>query len=127
MSKVLPERIDIARLADSQAMLDGTVPVVRFTRLVGHLASTAGAVHVTLGFSREDGREVVRGRIQGQLTLVCQRCLGGVDLPVVAEVDLVRVANEIEAGSVIGTHDPVVAPNRELVLAEIEFDEEESP
>lgn len=123
MSKVLPERIDIARLADSSATLEGSVPVARFVRLADQLASHEGSVEATFGFGREDGREVVSGRIEGRLTLVCQRCLGGVEVPVAVQVDLVRVASAIEAAAVEGNHDPFVAPNREVALAELVEDE----
>lgn len=123
MSKVLPERVDIARLADSSATLEGSVPVARFVRLADQLASREGAVEATFGFAREDGREVVSGRIEGRLMLVCQRCLGGVDVPVVVRVDLVRVASEADAATVEGSHDPFVAPTREVVLAELVEDE----
>lgn len=123
MSKVLPERIDIARLADSAATLEGSVPVARFARLADQLASREGSVDATLGFGREDGREVVSGRIEGRLTLVCQRCLGGVEVPVAARVDLVRVASEAAAAEVEGAHDPFVAPTREVALAELVEDE----
>jgi len=123
MSKVLPERIDIARLADSQATLDGSVPVARFVRLAEQLASREGSVAATFVFGREDGREVVSGRIEGRLTLVCQRCLGGVEVPVVARVDLVRVADDAGAAEVDGAHDPFVAPTREVVLSELIEDE----
>ena len=123
MSKVLPERIDIARLADSEATLEGSVPVARFARLAEQLASREGSVEATFGFGREDGREVVSGRIEGRLTLVCQRCLGGVEVPVVARVDLVRVASDADAEAVEGAHDPFVAPTREVALAELVEDE----
>jgi uncharacterized protein len=99
------------------------VPIARFARLAGQLASREGSVEATFGFGREDGREVVSGRIEGRLTLVCQRCLGGVEVPVVARVDLVRVASDADAEAVEGTHDPFVAPNREVALAELVEDE----
>jgi uncharacterized protein len=87
------------------------------------LASQEGAVEATFAFGREDGREVVSGRIEGRLTLVCQRCLGGVAVPVAARVDLVRVADAAAAAEVEGTHDPFVAPTREVALTELVEDE----
>lgn len=123
MSKVLPERIDIARLADTRATLGGSLPLARFARLAPQLAGTAGEVMVELGFDREDGREVVRGRIEGELALTCQRCLGPVATHVVAEVDLVRVADDAEAESIGGAHEPFVAANREVELLGLVEDE----
>lgn len=123
MSKVLPERIDIARLADSGATIQGLIPVALMARLADQLSSAEGTVQVELVFSREDGREVVHGRVTGQVQLVCQRCLGGVEVPVDVDLDLVRVASEIEAEAMTGTHDPFVAPNRELALADLVEDE----
>ena len=123
MSKVLPERIDIARLADSEATLRGSLPIVRFARLREQLASPEGEVQAELGFGREDGREVVHGRIEGRVTLVCQRCLGSVSVPIAADIDLVRIADETEAAAIEGVHDPFIAPNRELELAAMLEDE----
>lgn len=123
MLKVLPERIDIARLADSQATLVGTVPIGRFERLAPQLAETVGTIEVELKFGREDGREVITGRIGGELALVCQRCLGAVRLPVRTTVDLVRVANEADAEAVTGMHEPLVAATREVELAGLVEDE----
>lgn len=123
MSKVLPERVDIARLADTRASLSGSLPVARFSRLAPQLAGTAGEVSVALGFEREDGREVIRGRIEGELALVCQRCLGAVTVAVVADVDLVRVASDADAEQVDGRHEPFVAATREVELATLVEDE----
>jgi len=121
MSKVLPERIDIARLADTRATLVGSVPIGRFVRLAPALDETAGAVEVELRFGREDGREVIVGHIEGELALRCQRCLATVRLPVRATVDLARVASEAE--TVAGTHEPFVAATREVDLAVLVEDE----
>jgi uncharacterized protein len=123
MSTALPERLDLARLADLHAVLDGTLPLTGFARLVPQLASRDGRVVVHLEFSRHGGRELVRGTLRAELQLVCQRCLGPVAVEVEAPLALARVADDDEAAALADGLDPIVAPNREVESAALLEDE----
>ncbi len=123
MPTALPQRLDLARLADANAVLDGELPLARFGRLASLLARTDGVVRAHLEFGRELKREVVRGRVECTLFLICQRCFGAVEVPVAANLDLIRVADESDAEALADGRDPLVAPNREVDMATMLEDE----
>ena len=123
MPTALPQRLDLARLADARAVLDGELPLARLDRLVPLLARADGVVKAHLEFARDLKREVVRGRVESELILTCQRCFGEVAVPVVAELDLVRVADEDDAEALADGRDPLVAPNREVEMSVLLEDE----
>jgi uncharacterized protein len=123
MPTALPQRLDLARLADARAVLDGELPLARFGRLAPLLARTDGVVRAHLEFGRELKREVVRGRVECELFLTCQRCFGEVQVPVAADLDLVRVADESDAEDLADGRDPLVAPNRDVDMTTMLEDE----
>jgi uncharacterized protein len=123
MPTALPQRLDLARLADARAVLEGELPLARLGRLVPLLARADGVVRAHLEFARDLKREVVRGRVESELILTCQRCFGEVRVPVSADVDLIRVADEEDAEALADGRDPLVAPNREVETATLLEDE----
>lgn len=123
MPTALPQRLDLARLADARAVLDGELPLARLDRLVPLLARADGVVRAHLEFARDLKREVVRGRVESELVLTCQRCFGEVVVPVAADLDLVRVADEADAEALADGRDPLVAPNREVEMSVLLEDE----
>jgi uncharacterized protein len=123
MPTALPQRLDLARLADARAVLDGELPLARLDRLVPLLARVEGVVRAHLEFGRDLKREVVKGRVESELLLTCQRCFGEVRVPVVADLDLVRVADEDDAEALADGRDPLVAPNREVEMSVLLEDE----
>lgn len=123
MPTALPQRLDLARLADARAVLEGELPLARLGRLAPLLARADGVVRAHLEFARDLKREVVRGRVESELILTCQRCFGEVKIPVSADVDLIRVADEADAEALADGRDPLVAPNREVELATLLEDE----
>lgn len=123
MPTALPQRLDLARLADARAVLDGELPLARLGRLAPLLARTEGVVRAHLEFARDLKREVVRGRVESELVLTCQRCFGEVRVLVVAELDLIRVADEDDAEALADGRDPLVAPNREVEMSVLLEDE----
>lgn len=123
MPTALPQRLDLARLADARVVLDGELPLARFGRLAPLLARTDGVVRAHLEFARDLKREVVRGRVECELFLTCQRCFGEVEVSVVADLDLIRVADENDAEALADGRDPLLAPNREVDLTTMLEDE----
>lgn len=123
MPTALPQRLDLARLADARAVLDVELPLASFERLAPLLARVEGVARAHLEFGRDLGREVVRGHVASELVLTCQRCFGEVRLPVDAGIDLVRVASEAEAEALDDGRDPLVAPNREVLATALVEDE----
>ena len=123
MQAALPDRLDLVRLADVGAVLEGEVPITQMSRLAALVSDAQGGVRARLEFGRTDGRETVRGQLAAELTLICQRCLGPVQYPVRAQLDLVRVASEAEAVAEDDGRDPLFAPEREVATTALVEDE----
>lgn len=109
MSDRLPVHVDPMSLADKGRAIDGRVPVAAFRRLAGWLHASEGALEVSLRFGRDDaGRQVVTGRLRGELELLCQRCLVPYRLPVDMQLALVLVASEAAANALPDELDALV-------------------
>ena len=74
--------IDSLEFARTGGELDGGLAVCEMPRLADLLATTAGSLSVRLkGWRDEEGKSWLQLSIAGDLLLRCQRCLGGVSLP----------------------------------------------
>lgn len=82
----IPPHVDPRKLADRAANLEGGWPITQFSRLCEQLVSDAGDVHARLVFGRdEQGLIVMRGELEVEVQMVCQRCLEPATLPVHSE------------------------------------------
>jgi uncharacterized protein len=94
----LPEWIEPVLLAERGARIAGTLALGRMERLAPLLAAAAGEAQVELAFAIDArGLRTVHGRVQAELALTCQRCLGVVTWPVDSAFELAVVASETEA------------------------------
>lgn len=124
MSPSLPERADPWQLCTQGRSFTGRIPLGQFRRLMPLLASTKGEAAFTLDFTRdEQGRSVVRGRVEAELELVCQRCLGSMLLPVAAEVRLALVTGPDAAAQLPEELDPLWVEDGQVQLPDIVEDE----
>lgn len=118
---------ELAELAARRAVLSGSLPLDGLERLRDLLAgpSARGAnVQVRLEFRPAgDGRPVLHLGVEGEIWLVCQRCLGPVRWPLELEADLTVLAAESEAESLTEPFDSVVIGEAGLVTAEVVEDE----
>jgi uncharacterized protein len=97
MVEVIPELIDPVALADKGRDMAGVLPLSRFSRLAGLLASTQGEVQLDLSFSREGRFRVIEAHIVSELQLTCQCCLEALLWPVDVVVKLAVVRSLDEA------------------------------
>lgn len=110
MSKGLPELIYPLQLARSGRSLQGHIPVARMWRLAETLGSTAGAIAIDLRFRRgEHGCFCIQGTIQGELQLICQRCLEPIPWPANCEVRLGLVSTVMSRERLEPGYEPLVA------------------
>ena len=96
-----PQHLHIAAFAKSQGTLAGEEKFATFERLMEESQGLGGETWVTYSASggvRPDAAGIdepwVHLSAQATLSLVCQRCLGAVDVPVAFERDFRFVANE---------------------------------
>lgn len=71
-----PSEIDTLRFALSASRLSGVIELRDMPRLHDLLSSQLGVVHWRIEGGVEAGRPLLRVRIEAQLSLICQRCLG---------------------------------------------------
>ena len=77
LTRSLPQRVDHRKLVNDRAILQGTIPLNRFTRLTQSLEGDAGDLYASLEFSRgRQRRSLVVGKANVKVVLVCQSCLG---------------------------------------------------
>jgi uncharacterized protein len=105
--KALPRQVDPRRFAQQGIRIDGFVPVAEMPRLIEATLDSTAKLQVDLEFAmNEEKKKVVTGRAGGELTLVCQRCLDSVKLPIEADVSLAIVWDEEEADALPSYLDP---------------------
>ena len=112
-----PPVIDGFEFASAGATQQGVLPLSGFPRLRDMLASDEGEVAYQLrGVHDERGRPSLRLRVDGELQLRCQRCLGPLAFEVKADQLLVLAATQAEIDADPGDVD---APDRVLAAKEM--------
>lgn len=106
--------IDPIRLADTEARLNGELPLAGLRRLVEMCLDEQGAVTVDLQFEHDPsgGLRVMHGRITARAGLLCQRCMERVDVEITSEPRLVLLKpgereDLLEAGDAILIEKPI--------------------
>ncbi|KPJ95272.1 MAG: hypothetical protein AMJ55_04225 [Gammaproteobacteria bacterium SG8_15] len=123
MSQRLPEFIEPYRLAETQRILTGELPIARMSRLVSMLLSDAGEVHVNLIFGVDEiGQANVIGDVKTSVTMQCQRCMESMEVEVSSEVSLAFVRTEKQAQGLPSYYDPLIV-EEETSLSELVEDE----
>ncbi len=124
MQNWLPDRIDPRVWLQRGGRLSGAVPVAGMARL-GSLLAPGGEVRAELALSQEAERAPLRldGHLQGHVTMVCQRCLGEVEVPVDVTLALDLVTTEAVARRVPEGREPWLMSGDLLALAELLEDE----
>lgn len=96
--KALPRQGDPRKFAQHGVTLEGFIPVSELGRIVDATESSEGEVSVNLEFAlSEERKKVVTGTASAELSLVCQRCLEPVVVPVESNISLAVVWDEEEA------------------------------
>jgi uncharacterized protein len=120
----LPDWIDPVALIRQGRILEGTLPVTRFTRLAEQLHDSEGEVAVELHFGQfETGVQGIKGRITGELHLTCQRCLGRLTMPVAQELRLGVVESEAMIERLPEGFEPLLVTEDRLALVDLIEDE----
>ncbi|WP_455366138.1 YceD family protein [Kaarinaea lacus] len=123
MSQRLPEFIEPYRLAETQRILTGELPLARMSRLVPLLLSDAGQVHVNLVFGVDEiGQANVTGDVKTTVIMQCQRCMESMEVEVNTEVSLAFVKTEKQAQDLPSYYEPLVV-EEETSLSDLVEDE----
>lgn len=121
----LPDRVDPFRLCDGAQSFQGRLPLASLPRLSESLVSTEGAVSYRIDCDRDERRRArLRGSADAELTVVCQRCMGPMCLPVHVEFQLAVVTGHDEAALLPDEYDPLLLEEDEVLrLASVIEDE----
>jgi uncharacterized protein len=111
-------KLDIDRLSEAEAKVDFVVMLAELPRLA-QLAGLAGEVHGRAHFRRTAGIAVVELNFSGTAHLVCQRCLGAMEVGVEATTEVGLVATEAEVSRVPEELEPVLAPEGRISVGEL--------
>lgn len=118
----LPNFLDLNRVGKSPVTLSGRLEFKQLSRL-REAVRPEGYATVYLQAADEQGRKRVNGRIQAELGLTCQRCLGPLKYPVLADVNLVWVHAAGGAEPVPEGYDAMVSATGRVNVAELVEDE----
>jgi len=115
--------LEVERLADGGADLDFTVPLAELSGLRLGRASVAGSVHGRVRFGHEAGVAVAELTLNGTATLVCQRCMQPMELPIHSVVRVGLVGSEAEIARVSEDLEPMLAPGGRISIGELVTEE----
>jgi len=124
MSNWLPESVKPERLADTGGTLKGRVPLAEMARLATLVHETDGVVEVVVRSGVDlNGTRFLDIHLRTTLTLVCQRCLDPMSVPVDTRVALGLVNSVQEAEQLMERYEPLVLEEDTLVLRDLIEDE----
>jgi uncharacterized protein len=120
----LPRHIDPRKLAQQGINLDGSFALSELKRLTPLLVSESGEGQAKLEFGIDDqGIRNLKGQIELQVKMVCQRCLEPVSVEVKATLSLGMVWSDEDAGNLPKVLDPWVVHEGQSDLYEVMEDE----
>ena len=123
--KFIPEHIDPYRFAEQNLYLDGSLKIADMHRLNSNLSSgNADTVKVDLQFGiDEQGITFLKGHIETNLRLQCQRCMEPFNYEIISDFILGIVNTLDEANALPERYEPAMAKEGELALRELIEDE----
>jgi uncharacterized protein len=124
MLDCLPETIEPVGLADVGRSFRGHVAVKALERLRPLLADCEGDLQVRLTFRLDERRiRVLQGSIDGEIRLVCQRCLEALAFPLQLSFSLGIVSDEAEIDRLPAGYEPLLVSGEPLSTVEVIEDE----
>lgn len=91
---------DVRKLSETRAEFDWVIPIAQLPG-IEQVLPESGPVHAHLRFGAEQGWNVARVELSGQVAMVCQRCMQPMTLPLqVAATNVALVAADSDADAV---------------------------
>lgn len=126
MSEMLPIRIDPFRLVEQKRSLKGRVSVSSMPRLMVMLSGKGQedcSVELEFGKGQRSNAPEIRLRVEAEIDLACQRCLGDLHFTVNTESELVLIQHEAQAEQYEGLDTLLVEEDQPLTISELVEDE----
>lgn len=116
----LPKTVDPLKYADQHKSLQGTLAVKSMPRLLEIVLEAEGDVHVVLDFGRdEQGLRVIKGKLDAELALNCERCLEPVHKRIDSEFELGIVLSDEQAKNLPGYYEPILVEPDSLSVYDV--------
>jgi uncharacterized protein len=115
--------LEVEQLADTQAEIGFSGEIAGLPGLRSLRAGVTGNVRGQARFSRELGFAVAELSIEGCATLVCQRCMQPMELPLEASTRIALITAESESARVPAQLEPVLAAGGRTSLGELVAEE----
>jgi uncharacterized protein len=120
----LPSALDVRKAAARGVSISGTLKPADLPRFKALLADEAGYIRAFLSFSRdEENRSLARVRVEADVAVSCQRCLGPMPLRVEGDNTLAAVWNDDQAKHLPRHLDPLILSEEACNLWELVEDE----
>lgn len=122
--ETLPLKIDPFRNADHSIHLHGTLPIITLVRLGASLYQKEGDIEATIDLGLDEQQIcVLRGRIQANLILQCQRCMEPFNYEIISDLLMGVVKTEEEITTLPESYDPLVVKENFLSIQDLIEDE----
>jgi len=120
MSRRVPDFVNPFRAAEGGHVIAGRIEFTRMKRLMEAVDNHDGAAELSLNFAvDEQGIPHVKGRVNSEVALVCQRCLEPMTLPISIEMDLGIVASDEAVKRLPEYYEPLIVGDKPLSVAEM--------
>jgi DUF177 domain-containing protein len=123
MSGAPGEYLDLTRATHQPVRWTGTISIAALPRLAAAVADTGGLASAELQAMHDGGQVSVRGKVEANLVLTCQRCFGKLGFPVKADLNLAWVRSEKEAAVLPDVYEPLLSDSGRVNIAELIEDE----
>jgi uncharacterized protein len=115
----IPKSIGAAKAISGRQSFAGQLAFAQMPRLAVQLASKDGGLDVTLEAGRDKTGAWLTGKIDGELSLVCQRGLHPYTWPCHLEPRLMLVSSEAEEARAMQGSEPYLIQDDQLPLREL--------
>lgn len=122
----LPTRtFDPYKLSEQGIRLEGSVPVSSLRRVKDLLVNDEGVISAVLDFGRdEENRRIVKGELEADVCVICQRCLEPMREQVQSSFTLAIVSDDESAKQVPSQYEPLeTGPGGGVKLYDVVEDE----
>ncbi len=124
MSAAFPETVDAWRMVASTRHFHGSLPIAALPRLCESLANPAGQLRYELEFGRDGlGVAFLAMRVEGALSLICQRTLEAFEWPVSMSAQLGLIRHEADESGLPPGYEALLVGEGELRLSDVIEDE----